>query len=97
MPLFNKYAAYPKDNPNGYWFKRRPFGWGWVPAKWQGWAVLAVYLVLLFLFASRVGEGDSFAEVARSFLIPIALLTSILIAICYTTGERPKWSWGFPS
>lgn len=96
MSLFQKYIEYAKDNPGGLWFKRRPFGWGWVPVKWQGWVVLALYLVGVFSFALTLDETSPPQEVAFTFLLPITLLTVMLIRICYKTGEAPRWSWGFP-
>jgi hypothetical protein len=34
MKLFKEYTDYLKDNPQGYWFKRKLYGWGWTPARW---------------------------------------------------------------
>jgi hypothetical protein len=34
--MFKKYIEYLKDNPQGYWFKRKVWGWGWTPVTWQG-------------------------------------------------------------
>ena len=34
-------------NPHNYWFPARRYGWGWgLPATWQGWLVLAGYVLL---------------------------------------------------
>ena len=33
--MFKNYLDYIRDNPKGYWFKRKPFGYGWTPVKWQ--------------------------------------------------------------
>jgi len=40
--MIKEYIAYLKDNPQGYWFKAKLYGWGWDPAIWQGWLVLLV-------------------------------------------------------
>ena len=29
-----------------YWFVRKQFGYGWVPATWEGWLVLTLFFVL---------------------------------------------------
>lgn len=50
-PMFKKYLDYIRDNPHGYWFKRKPFGWGWTPVKWQGWLVILVYIVPIMILA----------------------------------------------
>ncbi len=76
------------------WFKRRLYGWGWVPATWQGWAVLVGWLVLDIAFALTIDENSAPNEVIFTFLLPITLLTVTLIRICYATGEKPRWQWG---
>ncbi|MES2315787.1 MAG: hypothetical protein V4486_03585 [Patescibacteria group bacterium] len=93
--MIKEYIAYFKDNPKGLWFKRRLFGWGWTPVKWQGWMVILVYVVLLmkvivlFKLNSNEGSGTPF-----KMIISIVILTALLIYICYRKGEKPKWSWG---
>ncbi len=49
--MFKTYLDYIRDNPHGYWFKRKPFGWGWTPVKWQGWLVILVYIVPIMILA----------------------------------------------
>lgn len=93
-----RYLAYLRDNPERYWFKRKIWGWGWVPATWQGWAVTLGYLVLIVLLAltqepSVPGDPDSGSN-PLVFGLPIALLTAFFIVIAYKTGERPRWQWG---
>lgn len=96
MRFFRSYLAYLRDNPEGYWFKRRLFGWGWTPATWQGWVVILIYLVMVIALALTVDESSPTREVFFTFLLPLIILTSLLIRICYQKGERPKWSWGIP-
>ena len=49
--MFKESIAYLKDNPHGYWFKAKLYGWGWVPVKWQGWLVVAVAIGFLEIMA----------------------------------------------
>jgi len=82
--------AYLRDNPEGYWFKRKLYGWGWVPVKWQGW--LVVLLALSILFAGiYVGEIDDAPGAAG---LGFLLMLTILFFFGYLKGEKPKWSWG---
>ena len=100
MNIFKKYSNYLKDNPQGYWFKRKPFGWGWTPAKWQGWFSVLVYLVfILALVLSKEknipGNPDSGSNFL-TFALPVIVLTVLLVIVAYKKGEKPGWQWGFP-
>ncbi|KKU15793.1 hypothetical protein A3D55_02395 [Candidatus Jorgensenbacteria bacterium RIFCSPHIGHO2_02_FULL_45_20] len=94
--MFKKYLEYIKDNPEGYWFKAKWYGWGWTPVKWQGWAVTAVYIALIFLFALTIDENLPDRKIIFTFLLPIVFLTIALICIAYKKGEKPHWNWGDP-
>ena len=77
------------------WFRAMRYGWGWVPATWQGWLTLIIYIAgmvkLYFFFDGALHELVN----PLAFFIPAAFaLTGILIAICYVTGEKPRWRWG---
>ena len=92
---WRNYWAYIKDNPKGYWFKMRLYGWGWVPAKWQGLIVILLFIILLlangFYLASKAVPTDTDLMI---FLGVTILLVALLFVICYAKGESPKWSWG---
>ena len=94
--MIKEYIAYMKDNPKGYWFKAKLYGWGWVPVKREGWLVLFVYTALLLMFAFTIDEQSPPQEIMFTFLLPLLLLTGALIRICYRTGEKPRWQWGVP-
>jgi hypothetical protein len=98
--MFKKYRDYVRDNPQHYWFKRKVWGWGWVPVTWQGFAVTGAYigLVTLLLVTKEeavAGDPDS----GSNFLVlglPILVLTIAFVFISYKKGEKPKWQWGLP-
>ena len=74
-----------------YWFPAKRYGWGWGPPRtWQGWLVLAAFFALLavgaIVFLPKQETGG--------FLAYTAVLVALLIAICYVTGEPPRWRWG---
>lgn len=80
---------------NKLWFVRKKYGWGWTPATWQGWLVMFFYLlgmVKLFLIFGGASQSDS--DTLMSLTLPVILWTSLLVYICYKTGEKPKWQWG---
>ncbi|MBP6044887.1 MAG: hypothetical protein WBC38_04000 [Microgenomates group bacterium] len=77
------------------WFKSKNYGWGWYPATWQGWLVLFTFLVIEiwnFMWLDSISHSNS--DTLRLFLIQSIVLTLVLIAICYKTGEKPRWRWG---
>jgi hypothetical protein len=77
----------PKDQA---WFTAKRYGYGWgLPARWQGWLVLCIYL-LLFLFASLRFAGARPVRFGASVII----LSILLLAICAWKGEEPRWRWG---
>lgn len=96
--MIKEYISYIKDNPKGYWFKAKIYGWGWTPVKWQGWAVVLVYILLIISLIitveKDVAENPDSGSNFLTFALPIILLTALLIFICYKKGERPHWQWG---
>ena len=97
MKFSEKYNAYIKDNPNHYWFKRRLYGWGWMPVTWEGWLVLALFLCSVIWYAielSAIANPTNWQ--ITWYFIKIAFTVAVLILVCYKTGEKPKWMWGFP-
>lgn len=74
-----------------YWFPAKTYGWGWgVPATWEGWLVLAAYIVL----AAAIGFLFPPETKTAAFCAGIAGLSVLLIGICWLKGEPPGWRWG---
>ena len=88
-------TKYLKDNPNKYWFKRKIYGWGWVPVTWQGWLVIGIFIIYLILTSMVL---DSNSEPTSTdliwFFLKTFLAVVVVILICYKKGEKPKWKWG---
>ncbi len=77
------------------WFRRKLYGWGWAPTRWQGWLVLIVYLIVLYyIFRDVDGQSHSVSDTLIGVFVPFCILTGILFAICYVKGEKPRWQWG---
>lgn len=96
MNIIKKYIEYLKDNPEGYWFKRKVYGWGWAPATKEGWLVTAVFVVAVVWLALRLDANTTDAEAMKELILPLIGLLVIFISIAYKKGEKPKWMWGFP-
>lgn len=79
-----------EDRPK-FWFPAKRYGWGWgPPATWQGWTVLAGYILGLALI-SIYFPPDGYPLV---YPLGIVLLTCVLLAVCFRKGEPPAWRWG---
>ncbi len=76
------------------WFKSKTYGWGWTPATWQGWTVLAIYVGLVALSAVFLLQPAPTPVRWIGYFSCIALATACLILVCYKTGEKPGWRWG---
>jgi len=85
-----KYFDYLNDNPKGYWFKRKIYGWGWVPVTWQGWAVILAFILFLTWEANRLSVNSNL----NKYPLCVILAILILLVICLWKGEKPKWQWG---
>ena len=69
----------------------KTYGWGWgPPCTWEGWVVMLVYIVLLPLAIVLFPPERNMP----GFLASVCGLTGGLIAICWWTGEPPRWRWG---
>ena len=93
--MLKNYLNYLKDNPKGYWFKKKLYGWGWVPVKWQGWAVIAIFVLFLIWNSIGIKNTSTYSD-AFWFLVKVILAVSLLLVICYEYGEKPGWQWGIP-
>lgn len=80
------------------WFRAKTYGWGWTPASIEGWLVLAAFFVGVAIdiavFVYRKQHGADPRSAMIGFLIWIGILSAALIAVGWTTGERPRWHWG---
>lgn len=95
--FFQRYKDYFHDNPKNLWFKRKIYGWGWVPVKLQGWLVILAFVLFLVWNALNVSNGQVPTQSELFwFVARIIVAAGVLIFICYKKGESPRWQWGFP-
>ncbi len=72
------------------WFPAKHYRWGWgIRCTWQGWAVLVGCLLLVFGGIVLIDPQQR----VLAYLLYVALLSALLIAICWSTGEPPRWRW----
>jgi hypothetical protein len=94
--MLRKHIEYLKDNPEGYWFKRKLYGLGWTPAKPAGWITIFSYTVFLIGVVVYTALNHEGSEMPVKTVVLIVLATILLIAITWRTGEPIKWQWGRP-
>jgi hypothetical protein len=70
------------------WFKAKTYGWGWTPATWQGWMVIAIFALIMVINAMRLQSHPVW------FAGESIVLALILVVTSYLTGESPRWQWG---
>ena len=74
-----------------FWFPAKTYGWGWGPPNcWQGWAVIAGFLLLDAAGAALLIP----VQATEGFIAYTTVLTLILIIICWRKGEPLRWRWG---
>ncbi|MBP6085316.1 hypothetical protein KA517_03710 [Candidatus Gracilibacteria bacterium] len=76
------------------WFRAKLYGYGWMPASWQGWTVLAIYLC--GVISLSIFMADSLLTLWQVLAIALLFITqtTLLLIICVLTGERARWRWG---
>lgn len=90
--MLKNIISHYRNNPQGYWFRRSPFGWGWVPVKWQGWLVSGTSVALISL-GIYIGESD---DAPGAALLGILLGAVLTFWFGYKKGEKACWQWGLP-
>ena len=88
--MIKEYIAYLKENPKNLWFKRKLYGWGWVPVRWQGWLVIIIAVSFVFLGIS-IGQAD---DAPGAALLGFLIMLAIILLFGYWKGEKPRWQWG---
>ncbi len=75
------------------WFPAKRYGVGWgLPVTWQGWVVLAAFLLLL-LAGGALSLTGSPAWIV--FFPPYAIaLVAGLLFVCLKRGEKLDFRWG---
>ncbi len=92
--MIKKYIKYLKDNPKGYWFKRKLYGWGWTPVTWQGWLAVVIYIAFLVSAALIFDDPSLGSRSVVVFCALVIIATASLLFIAYRKGEKPCWQWG---
>ena len=77
-----------------YWFRSRKYGAGLTPATWQGWTLLAVF-VLIFLSIPHLNGNLNYPANRTKIIAEIVILVAAFIGVVCWKGEKPiRWRWG---
>lgn len=80
----------PTPTPRKYWFPAKRYGWGWgPPCAWEGWATLAVFLILITAGAFWLTRISVLA-----YIVYAVVLGGLLFGVCWIKGEPPRWRSG---
>ncbi len=90
--MLKRIIQHYRNNPEGYWFKRSLYGWGFVPVRWQDWLVTACSIGLI-ASGFYVGQTD---DAPGAALLGIVLAAVLSFSFGYTKGEKVCWQWGLP-
>ena len=82
-----RYASSPHDKR--CWFKPKRYGYGAYPVTWEGWSLILIFLISIFLSTLLI-KTSPVTYVALSIFLLLAL---IIISRKKTDGEW-KWRWG---
>ena len=94
MSFLQQIIEYFTDNPKGYWFKRKLYGWGWVPVTWQGWLSTLVFIGVILLLSLILRNEPTGLDIVI-FIVGLLIADFVFIAIAMKKGEKPRWQWGF--
>lgn len=67
------------------WFGRKRVGWGLRPVSWQGWAVTALYVLLVL----GLGSGLSAHHFAL-FLSALVVLSAVYLVVARATSSGSR-------
>ena len=77
------------DSPR-YWFRAKRYGWGWgLPSSGAGWVFFVAWLLVLSTGIMWLRRYHALAPIAF-----LAVMTTLLVGVCYAKGEPPSWRWG---
>jgi hypothetical protein len=77
---------------NAYWFKPKRISYGATPSTWEGWAVTAVYCLVVWacvaVIATHRGSGSILAALLA--VIVAATIALVVVGVKKTDG---RWGW----
>ena len=80
---------------NTYWFKPKQYGYGATPVTWQGWAVTAVFAMII---AAATLWLTTLTAVSLWFWVALLIDAVVIVAILEISRRKTEgewlWRWG---
>ena len=78
-----------------FWFKPKKYGYGTTPSTWEGWAVTAVYCLIISVCTPVIVTHRHQIPIVIGIAAPVvaATIAFFVIAVKKTDG-RWGWRWG---
>jgi hypothetical protein len=77
-----------------FWFKPRSFGYGATPTTWEGWLVVAAYLLVVAGCVAFTMRDKTFSSWVGG-VAGIAIATTVMTAAAWLkTDGQWIWHWG---
>jgi len=73
--------------------KRRRYGWGWTPVKWQAWLLIGMQIAIIFTAATFLTVEQPIFELIAFFAI-LVLAVATIILFGAISSPTPAWRWG---
>ena len=83
-----------QNEQKNYWFKRRRYGYGWVPVTIEGWLLILGYIAVITIASFPLWTDAPPAINVISYLAFALVLTVAFLFITYKKGPKPRWRWG---
>lgn len=90
------YILYNYSMSKKYWFKRKRYGYGWVPANRAGWMLIGIYILTVLLSSTILIDAPE-DQISPQVVIYVAIFvisTVTTVTVTCLTGPKPKWRWG---
>lgn len=90
------YKSMTKKDTKDYLMKRRRYGWGWTPVKWQAIMFVVMQLAIIFAAATFLPAKPNQPTPGEliAFLVIVALSVATIVLFGLITAPKPTWRWG---
>jgi len=75
------------------WFCAKQYGYGWYPIAWQGWLLVLLAVLAIFVDVLLINLNPNLLTVILGIMQYVIVLV-LLFVICILSGPPAKWRWG---